>query len=69
MMKNKSLIKHQISCQSSKRISAGPESLDDYFQKGALSGQKAALYLWYVDTGQISQKLFPSIRRSVIFGL
>ena len=27
-----------------------PESLEDYFQKGALFGQKAALNLWYVDT-------------------
>ena len=30
---------------------AGPESLEDYFQKGALLGQKASLNLWYVDTG------------------
>ena len=29
---------------------AGPESWEDYFQKGALFGQKAALNLWYVDT-------------------
>ena len=33
---------------------AGPESLVNYFQKGALLGQKAALNLWYVDIpGQI----------------
>ena len=32
-----------------------------------LLGQKAALNLWYVDTSQISKKLFPSIWRSVIF--
>ena len=38
---------------------AGPESLDDYFQKGALLGQKEALNLWYVDPNY--QKLFPSI--------
>ena len=25
---------------------AGPESLEDYFQKGALSGRKVALNLW-----------------------
>ena len=31
-------------------ISAGPESLEDYFQKRALLGQKAALNLWCVDT-------------------
>ena len=41
---------------------AGPTSLEDYFQKGALLGQKAALHLWYVDTRPNSQKLmFPSI--------
>ena len=40
---------------------AGPTSLEDYFQKGALVGQKAALNLWYVDTRPNSQKLFPSI--------
>ena len=55
---------------------AGPESLEDYFQKGAflgkkgallgkegaLLGKKAALNLWYVaDTRPNSQKLFPSI--------
>ena len=48
---------------------AGAESLDDYFQKGALLAQKAALNLWYVDTRPNSQKLFPSIWRSVILGL
>ena len=31
-------------------ITAGPESLEYYFQKGALLGQKAALNLWYIDT-------------------
>ena len=40
---------------------AGPTSLEDYFQKVALLGQKAALNLWYVDTRPNSQKLFPSI--------
>ena len=29
---------------------AGPESLVNYFQKGALLGKKVALNLWYVDT-------------------
>ena len=29
---------------------ARPESLEDYFQKGALLGKKVALNLWYVDT-------------------
>ena len=28
----------------------GPESLENYFQKGALLGQKAGLNLWYIDT-------------------
>ena len=46
---------------------AGPESLADYFQKGALLGHKAALNLWYVVTRQNSQKLFPCTLRSVIF--
>ena len=41
-------------------IAAGPESYEDYFQKGALLGKKAALNLWYVDTRPNSQKLFPS---------
>ena len=41
--------------------SAGPESLEDYFQEGALLGKKAALNLWYVYTRPNSQKLFPSI--------
>ena len=51
-------------------IAAGPESLvDSCFQKGALLSQKAALNLWYVDTRPNSQKLFPRILRSVIFGL
>ena len=44
-----------------KYTSAGPESLEDYFQKGALLGQKAALNLLYVDTRPNSQKLVPSI--------
>ena len=44
-------------------MSAGPEYLEDYFQKGALFGQKAAQNLWSLQT------LFPSIWRSVIFGL
>ena len=47
----------------------GPQSLENYFQKGALLGQKAALNLWYVDTRPNSQKLFLSIRRTVIYGL
>ena len=47
---------------------AGPESLVNYFQTGALLGQKAALNLWCVDTRPNSQKQFPSIWRSVIFG-
>ena len=32
------------------RNAAWPESLEDFFQKGALLGQKAALNLWYFDT-------------------
>ena len=48
---------------------AGQRYFEDYFQKGALLGQKAAINLWYVDTRPNSQKLFPSIWRSVIFGL
>ena len=39
---------------------AGPESVEDYFQKGAFLGQKATPNLWYVDTRPNSQKLFPS---------
>ena len=35
---------------------AGSESLEDYFQKGELLGQKAALNLYYVDTTPNSQK-------------
>ena len=31
-------------------IAAGPQSLENYFQKGPLLGQKVALNLWYVDT-------------------
>ena len=42
-------------------IPAGPESLEDYFQKDTLLGQEAALHLWYVDTRPNSQKPFPSI--------
>ena len=42
-------------------ISAGPEYLINYIQKGALLGQKAALNLRYVDTKKNSQKLFLSI--------
>ena len=42
-------------------IEAGPESLEDYFQKDAHLGQKAALNLWYVDTRSNSQKLFRAI--------
>ena len=44
------------------RNAAWPESLEDFFQKGALLGQKAALNLWYFDTRPNSQKLFPSIK-------
>ena len=40
---------------------AGPEPRENYFQKGVLLGQKAALNLWHVDTRPNSQKLFPSI--------
>ena len=40
---------------------AGPTSLGEYFQKGALLGKKAALNLWFVNTRPNSQKLFPSI--------
>ena len=36
--------------------SAGPESLEDYFQKGVLIGKKAGLNLWYVDVRPNSQK-------------
>ena len=36
---------------------AGPQSFEDYFQKGAILGHKAALSLWYVDTRLNSQKL------------
>ena len=59
--------KSKFFCFSPK--AAGPESLVNYFQKGALLGQKVALNLWYVDTRPNLQKLFPSIWRSVIFGL
>ena len=34
---------------------AEPESLEDYFQKGAVLGQKATLNVWYVDTRPNSQ--------------
>ena len=37
-------------------ITAGLESLVNYFQKGTLLGQKAALNFWYVDTRPNSQK-------------
>ena len=47
--------------KSIKLNAAWLESLEDYFQKGALLGQKAALNLRYVDTRPNSQKLFPSI--------
>ena len=40
---------------------AGLTSLENYFQKGELLGQKAELNLWYVDTRPNLQKLFPSI--------
>ena len=43
------------------RSAAGPESLVNYFQKGAFLGQKVALNIWYVDTRPNSQILFPSI--------
>ena len=46
-------------------ITAGPESLEDFFQKGELFGQKAALNLWYVDTRPNSQKLFPIAGKKV----
>ena len=39
--------------------SVGPESLEDYFQKGALLDQKAALNLWYVDTRPKISKSVP----------
>ena len=38
-------------------IAAGPESLEYYFQKGALLGQKAALNLWYVDGFKVLRTL------------
>ena len=40
-------------------IPAGPESLVNYFQKGALSN--SGTKPWYVDTRPNSQKLFPNI--------
>ena len=46
-------------CQTN---TAGPESLEDYFQKGALLGHTEALNLWYSNTRPNSQKLFPSIK-------
>ena len=49
---------------------AGPVSLEDYFQKVALLGQQPELNLWNVDTMSNSKKkLFPSICRSVKFGV
>ena len=42
-------------------LTAGPESLEDYFQKGAFLTQKAALNLWYVDTRPNSKEMFPNI--------
>ena len=39
---------HDIIVRGHHRIAAGPESLEDYFQKGSLLGQKAALNLWYI---------------------
>ena len=58
---------HQAARMRTKRfhslspIAAGPESLEDYFQKASLLGQKAALNLWYVDNSVNSKKLFPKI--------
>ena len=42
------------------KITAGPESLEDYFQKGTLLGQKAALNIWFVDMipGQIRKNCY-----------
>ena len=64
-------LSHDCNCRRMARQSsaAGPTSLEDYFQKGALLGQKADLNLWFVDTRANSKKLFPNIWRSVIFGL
>ena len=50
-------------------MTAGPSSLEDYFQKGALLGQKVALNFGTSIQGQIHKKMFPSIWRSVISGL
>ena len=36
-------------CSITVSISGGLTSLEDYFQKGALFGQKAAPNLWYVE--------------------
>ena len=59
--------------KSARRITncraAGPESLVNYFQKVALLGQNFLLNLCYVETRPNSRKLYPSIWRSVIFGL
>ena len=38
-------------------IPAGPESSEDYFQKGTLLGQKPALNLLYIDTRSNSKKI------------
>ena len=40
-------------------MAAGPEALEDYFQKGGLLGQKGALNLWYIHTRPNSKTLFP----------
>ena len=47
-------------------IAAGPESLEDFFQKAALLCQKVELNLY---TRPNSQKMLPNIWRSVIFDI
>ena len=42
---------HNISSNKTQKglhSAAGPESIEGYFQKGAILGQKAALNLWYL---------------------
>ena len=60
MQKKNSITLIYYNCRACK--AAGPESLKDYFQKGALLGQKAALHLWYVDTRPNSQKLLRAFK-------
>ena len=46
-------------------MSAGPESLEDYFQKGERLGQKAAPNLWYVDTRPNSEKMLSYLANKI----